>query len=104
MTVDQESAAEEKRWLQALEALGPRVVAAKLEGPGTNYGRGADVLGIVDGGPHPSRAFIESWLAVKNQEIQARETARFRWVLWMAVIAAIFSAIAAWPVIKPWLD
>ena len=62
MTVNQESAVQEKRWIQALEALGPKVVAAKLEGPGTNYGRGADVLGIVDGGPHPPRAFIESWL------------------------------------------
>lgn len=87
-----------------MEALGPQVVAAKLQGPGTNYGRGADVRGIVDGDPHPSRSFVESWLAEKNRAAEALERSRFRWVVWLAVAAAIFSAIAAWPILHSWLQ
>lgn len=79
------------------------VVSGKLQGPGAGYGRGADVLGIVDSNPHPSRAFVEDWLAQKSREAEGLERSRFRWVVWLAVAAAIFSAIAAWPVIKPWL-
>jgi hypothetical protein len=94
----------EKRWLDAMEALGPQVVAAKLQGPGSNYGRGSEVRGIVDSDPHPSRGFVEDWLAGWHREAAAIERSRFRWVVWLAVAAALFSAIAAWPVIRPWLD
>ena len=86
-----------------MEALGPQVVAGKLQGPGTNYGRGADVRGIVESDPHPSRSFVESWLAEKSRAAEALERSRFRWVVWLAV-AAIFSAIAAWPILRSWLE
>jgi hypothetical protein len=93
----------EQRWLAAMEALGPQVVAGKLQGFGTNYGRGADVMGIVDSNPHPSRAYVENWLAEKRRAAEALERSRFRWVVWLAVAAAIFSAIAAWPILRSWL-
>jgi hypothetical protein len=101
---DDRISSSEKRWLDAMKALGPQLVAAKLQGPGANYGRGSEVRGIVDSDPHPSRAFVEDWLAQWHREAEAIEKSRFRWVVWLAVAAALFSAIAAWPVIKIWLD
>jgi hypothetical protein len=104
LSKDNPSASPERRWLAAMEALGPQVVAGKLQGPGTSYGRGADVRGIVDSDPHPSRSFVENWLAEKNRAAEALERTRFRWVVWLAVAAAIFSAIAAWPILRSWLE
>lgn len=104
LSKDNPPASPERRWLAAMEALGPQVVAGKLQAPGTSYGRGADVRGIVDSDPHPSRSFVENWLAEKNRSAEVLERTRFRWVLWLAVAAAIFSAIAAWPILRSWLN
>ena len=54
----------ERRWREAMEKLGADRVRAALDmraGQAGNF----RIRGIVDRAPHPTRRFVEAWLAEK---------------------------------------
>jgi hypothetical protein len=54
----------ERRWREAMENLGTERVRAMLDlraGEARNF----RIRGIVDQAPHPTRRFVEAWLAEK---------------------------------------
>ena len=53
------------------------------------------------GGPEQLEAL--QWIAEQERESTARENLRYRLMLSAAVIAALGSAIAAWPIVREWI-
>ena len=88
---------ERKKWREAFELNGPKLLRLRLETRRNEFG--ADYT-----------REAEAWLREKDAEATAIEQRRFRKVLaWaitagvMGILATIASWIAAWPVIKEWI-
>jgi hypothetical protein len=88
---------ERENWRKAFELLGPEQLRLRIEYRRNEYT-----------GPYGREA--ECWLFEKAAEAAATERMRFqtvrRWAIIggvAAVVAAIASLIAAWPIIKGWL-
>jgi len=93
---------DERRWREALEKLDVDTVRHKLADGHTGPGIGAEVRGIVDQPMHPSRGFVETWLAEKAERKAARSAAVAYWTLLFAAIGAVASVISLfWPHGRP---
>src|SRR5262249_39067089 len=69
--------ADERRWREAMEGLGAETVRAKLAQAGADTGTG--VLQIVGNPPHPTRKFIEAWLAEQDAAERKRRDRMSGW-------------------------
>lgn len=71
---------DERRWREALDALGRDAVWLILHNLSTEYGPNTPLDVIATGTPYPSRAFVENWLKEAERERVARMAAIRRWV------------------------
>jgi hypothetical protein len=88
---------ERKKWREAFEWTGPKLLRLRLETRRNEF-------------PADYTREAEQWLREKDAEAIAVEQKRFRKILvWaitagvMGILATIASWIAAWPVIKEWI-
>lgn len=58
---------------------------------------------LLDGGIQILRGHVEMWLIEIDAAAKAKEESRARWTFAVAVVAAVASIIAAWPVVQEWL-
>lgn len=85
----------------ALDALDPDIVRLRLQESGG--GPGAAIPGFNVQGGYITRSHIEQWLIENNKAATALDSSRYRQVLFFTVAAAVAAAIAAWPVVAPWI-
>jgi hypothetical protein len=60
------TAADERRWREAMEKLGVENVRSKLSSFAVGTALDTPIMGNVDDAPHPPRRFVEAWLAKKE--------------------------------------
>jgi hypothetical protein len=74
---------------------------SKFEKQGIYLTRQNLQIGNMDGQEH-QEAII--WLAEEERKTSRREAMRYWWMLAFTIVAAVAASIAAWPVVKEWLD
>lgn len=87
--------------LAALDELGPEIVRMRLLESRT--GPGASIPGFNVKGGCVTRSHIEEWLIEKNKETAALDRSRFLKTIVIALATLGAAAIAAWPVVEPWI-
>ena len=85
----------------ALDALDPDIVRMRLMQFGG--GPGASIPGFNVKGGCITRSDLEDWLVDENKKAATADRSRYRKVLLWTVVAAVAAAIAACPVVEPWI-
>jgi hypothetical protein len=84
----------DNKFRAALEKLGEDVVRHRL----------ANRMPIGDGADNLPYDEARAWLSEKAAARQSTERFRFSTILIIAVISAVAAMIAAWPVVKAWMQ
>jgi hypothetical protein len=51
-----------------------------------------------------TKGYVERWLRDQESRIEQEQTRRYRWVLTWTIVAAVAACIAAWPIIKDFVQ
>ena len=82
-----------RRWRKALRARGADHFDVAMSGRSVGLDADAPVFGAVDEAPHPTRAFVEAWLAANKRRVRAPAIA-------VHILAAFCAAAALGSVIE----
>ena len=95
---------DEERWRAEMKKLGLSVIKMRLaDRESAGPGRGSLVRNIC-AHPEPLRSFVEDWVIEEERSVEGREKTRFRWMVLLTAVAAVAAVIAAWPIVKSWLQ
>jgi hypothetical protein len=82
--------AEQRRWQAEMKRLGVEIVRTRFTAR----------MPVTDNMPYPDTDFVQRWLAKQNRKANLQTDV----LTAVAVVGAIAACIAAWPVIKEWLQ